>query len=321
MSILGQVALCAAQTLHLRLTSPPSGSDEEYVPTPARAARGRETSRAPRAPPKSATCSTCTRKFPLDKPLCPPCVAAARLPSGSQDFGYWESNEMWHSYLMSEIGAQVKPKAKADVKVDLKPISIDALDSIRRRFLRQVTPPGICLSVPLITPTRGATSHVLPKVWSWEITDWSTCGLLFGPAWRTRPNHKPGLTACGLVVILANGCAYVACPPFRFKLSSMCPLGRKLGKGSLKYDALILTDTGSWLPPAPGFPNLDALMVGASLDIIKIQQARMAQQAMGAACPLLSTGMVAAAIRVLPSDAVPPSLLRRRDGSGGAAST
>ena len=190
----------------------------------------------------------------------------------------------------------------------MTPLSIDALESVRRRFLKQVTPPGIRLQIPMITAGRGATSSVLPKVWTWEISDWSTCGLIFGPAWRTRPNHKPGLTACGLVAILPNGCAYVACPPFRFKLTSMCPLGRKLGKGSLKYDALILTDTGVWVPPEPGFPNVDSLMLGASLDLIKIQKARMVQQSLGAECTLLPDAMVAAAVRKLPADAVPLSM-------------
>ena len=225
---------CLPRMLLYAFHCPPaisSGSDEEYSPTPPRSSRGRTTPRAPRT---GATCSKCTRKFPLESPLCPTCVSAARLPAGSQAHGYWESNEIWHSYLMEQIGAQVKPRAKADVTIALCPLSLDALASIRQRFLRQVTPPGGRLIVPQITATRGASSRVLPKVWQWEIADWSTCGFIIGPAWRTRPNHQPGSTACGLVVILPSGCAYVACPPFRFRLTSQCPLGRKLGKGWLK---------------------------------------------------------------------------------------
>ena len=228
---------------------------------------------------------------------------------------------MWHSYLMAEIGAQVKPRAKSDVKIDLCPLSLDALDSIRRRFLRQVTPPGVQLRIPHITATRGASSGVLPKIWTWEILDWTTAGVLFGPAWRSRPNHRAGITACGLVAILPSGCAYVACPPFRFKLTSMCPLGRKLGKGFLKFDALILTDTGAWLPPAPNFPNLNELMIGASLDICKIQQARLAQRAMGGACDLLPAALIEAVVRVLPAEAVPASLLRAAGAGSSAADT
>lgn len=110
-------------------------------------------------------------------------------------------------------------------------------------------------------------------------------------------------------------------PPVPIQTNISVPTRSKLGKGWLKYDALILTDTGAWLPPEPGFPNLDALMIGASLDIIKIQQARLAQRSMGTACTLLPAALMEAVIRVLPADAVPAAISRRAGEGGSVADT
>jgi hypothetical protein len=102
-----------------------------------------------------------------------------------------------HSYIMEEMGRKVKPRAKANVEIKIRPCSIDALEALRRRFLKSRCPPKLKLQVPWIIAGRGATTSVLPKEWKWEITDWATCGIIFTPAWRS-PKRLPGLHASGL---------------------------------------------------------------------------------------------------------------------------
>ena len=65
---------------------------------------------------------------------------------------------------------------------------------------------------------------------------------------------------------------------------------------------MILSDTGDWVPPEPNWPNLEDLMLGASLDVLKIQRARLAVNSMGDDFPLLPPAMVAAAFNVVPQE-------------------
>ena len=197
----------------------------------------------------------------------------------------------------------MKPKALANVQVKIRPCSIDALEALRRRFLSSRCPPQLKLVVPFVIPGRGTSSRALPKMWTLELVDWKTCGLIFTPAWR-QPSRRPGLHACGLVVLLNDLSAYIALPPFRLTLKSMCPVGRTQGNATLKYDSMLLSNTGDWLPPGQDqhFPNLDALMMGASLDLLKIEEARLTVRGMGDTIPLLPPATVQAAFNVLPEE-------------------
>ena len=70
----------------------------------------------------------------------------------------------------------------------------------------------------------------------------------------------------------------------------------------MRYDSVILSDTGEWLPPEPDFPNLTALMTGASMDVLKIQRARQVVNQMGEDMPLLPPAMVDAVNNTLPQE-------------------
>ena len=96
--------------------------------------------------------------------------------------GYWEDASMLHGYVMEEVGRKVKPRAKTNIEVKIRPCSIDALEALRRRFLLSRHAPDISLKVPWVLAGRGATTSVLPKVWTMELTDWATCGAIFTPA-------------------------------------------------------------------------------------------------------------------------------------------
>ena len=67
--------------------------------------------------------------------LCPPCQRNTDTFVTDRDKGYWESAEVLYSYLMAEVGNKVKPRAKLNVEVKIRPCSIDALTCLRRRFL------------------------------------------------------------------------------------------------------------------------------------------------------------------------------------------
>ena len=281
-------------------------ADPEWDPEPLRASssRARPPPKRKRGPP-AASCTACEGKFvPIQ--LCPPCQRNTDTFVTDRDKGYWESAEVLYSYLMAEVGNKVKPRAKLNVEVKIRPCSIDALTCLRRRFMQSRCPPGLTLKIAHVLPGRGATTSVLPKVWTLELTDWATCGAIFTPAWR-RPGRAPGLHANGLVVLLPNGCAFAALPPFRFKLTSMCPLGRKQGRASMRFDSMILTDTGEWLPPQENFPNLECLMMGTSLDLLKIQKARMTSNSLGNDVPLLPAAMINAAFNTIPPEYWPYS--------------
>ena len=280
---------------------PPSfPTDPEYEPEPEPSRSQPAPKRSKRAPMPGARCATCNAKF-IPMVICQPCQRTSEVFITDRSKGFWEDSSVIHGYVMEEVGKKVKPRAKINVEVKIRPCSIDGFQALRRRFLQSRCAPGITLQVPWVQPGRGATTSVLPKVWTMELTDWATCGAIFTPAWR-RPGRQPGLFANGLVVMLPNRCAYVALPPFRFKLTSMCPLGKKQGRASLRYDCMILSDTGDWVPPQENFPNLQDLMMGASLDVLKIERARMTSRSLGGEIPLLPPAMVDAAFNTLPPE-------------------
>ena len=70
----------------------------------------------------------------------------------------------------------------------------------------------------------------------------------------------------------------------------------------MRFDTLILTDTGEWVPPEQNFPNLQDLMMGTSLDLLKIQRARLTSISLGTNIELLPAAMVNAAFNTLPPE-------------------